>query len=485
MCTKKTLFTVVLIIICFVPVFSEEINIGGRNGWPGFRTINTRLADDSGLPTIQLSDSEYSVTADVEMLFHFNNGIADSRGLYTVKENHGVRISDTVKKKGTGSGVFSGEGKFLEIIPDDAALFAAGSGRLNDFSIEFWLNPARLSEGENIIRWSGAVNAAGKTLQQDMLCVISNRSMFWEFNNIFLTPKLEGTIFTIESTRSLIPKRWHHHMIRYDSSTGLLEYLIDGIPEDIVYTTAGRKEESEIYSPVIGAAKASHFTIGRGYTGFIDELRITGNVETPDLNKYSMDSGTAVSDIIDLQYYDSRFFNLNAKYRTPGKTQIYYFYRISNEYFRPDSDYPRWNQFSPEEPLPPEVTGRYLQIMAELLPDGTGSNSPILTEIGISYDKNLPPLPPAYVSAAAGDSKVILSWRPVTDPDIAGYKIYYGTKPGMYFGTDALVGASPINAGNVESIEIDGLKNGKLYYFTITSYDNAEKPHESVFFKRN
>jgi len=28
---------------------------------------------------------------------------------------------------------------------------------------------------------------------------------------------------------------------------------------------------------------------------------------------------------------------------------------------------------------------------------------------------------------------------------------------------------------------MEGLENGKLYYFAITSYDNAEIPHESVF----
>ena len=71
--------------------------------------------------------------------------------------------------------MFNGDVTYLELIPAENAAFAAGSGRLDDFSIEFWLNPARLSEGENIIQWSGAVSVKGKTLQQEILCAVSDR----------------------------------------------------------------------------------------------------------------------------------------------------------------------------------------------------------------------------------------------------------------------------------------------------------------------
>ena len=149
-------------------------------------------------------------------------------------------------------------------------------------------------------------------------------NLFWELNNIFLTPELGPTQFKLHSAHSIIPKRWHHHMLRYDTSTGLLEYLVDGIPEDIVYTSSTAAETAEIFYPVIGAAKPSRFMVGRGYTGYIDELRITGEFSEPDLNKYSLNSSTAVTDIIDLEYYDSRFFQLDAQSSLEGETQIYY-----------------------------------------------------------------------------------------------------------------------------------------------------------------
>lgn len=481
MCTKKIIISIILIISSSAILFSEEIIIGGSAGWERIRTIDTQLSEHAGVQDLQLADSEYEVTPSTEMLFHFNHGISDSRGFYSVINNHTIQISSSVSKKGSGSAVFTRDGTYLELIPAEAAAFAAGSGRLNDFSMEFWLNPARLSEGENIIQWSGAISTDGNTLQQEILCAVSDRNLFWELSNIFLTPELGPTQFTLHSSRTLIPKRWHHHMLRYDGKTGLLEYLIDGIPEDIVYTNAATVEDADIYYPIIGAAKPSRFMIGRGYTGFIDELRMTGTYCDPELNKYSMTSGTAITDIIDLEYYDSRFFQLESDSSLEGETQIYYYYRLSNKYFAPGGEYPRWNQFLPGEMLPPDVRGRYLQIMTELFPDGTGATTPVLSSMTISYDKNLPPMPPAYISVKAGAGKAILSWQRVTDSDIAGYKVYYGIKPGLYFGTGSITGSSPIDAGNSLTLQIEGLENGQLYYFAVTSYDNAEIHHESIF----
>ncbi len=57
--------------------------------------------------------------------------------------------------------------------------------------------------------------------------------------------------------------------------------------------------------------------------------------------------------------------------------------------------------------------------------------------------------------------------------------IYYGDKPGEYFGSDAIEGPSPIDAGNSESFVLTGMENGKLYYITLVSYDNAQPPHYS------
>jgi hypothetical protein len=69
------------------------------------------------------------------------------------------------------------------------------------------------------------------------------------------------------------------------------------------------------------------------------------------------------------------------------------------------------------------------------------------------------------------DGGVRLRWKNSPDTDTAGYLVYYGTVRGEYFGEDAALGPSPIDAGNRNSILIDGLANGTLYYFRVAAYD--------------
>ena len=293
---------------------------------------------------------------------------------------------------------------------------------------------------------------------------------------------MDETMFTLHPEMALIPGNWHHHLIRFDRNSGLLEYLIDGVPEAVVYVSRSGGEDSEIFTPAPGRAAPSVLKLGRGFTGYLDELRITNSfVDSPLLERYGMTSGIAATEIIDLGNYDSRLLSIDSTESVPGNTRIDYYYRISNRWFAPEAGSPSWKQILPGETLSPGIDGRYLQIMTELFPDGDGERSPTLSELKISYNRNLPPLPPGFVTAEAGDGEVLLRWRKVNDADIAGYRIYYGNTPGVYFGKDSAAGTSPVDAGNTDNFRITGLDNGKIYYFAVSSYDDAEIPQESIF----
>ena len=56
-----------------------------------------------------------------------------------------------------------------------------------------------------------------------------------------------------------------------------------------------------------------------------------------------------------------------------------------------------------------------------------------------------------------------LAWDPCTEPDIAGYKIYYGTASKNY--------TFSVDVGEFVEATISGLDQGKKYYFAATSYD--------------
>ena len=68
-------------------------------------------------------------------------------------------------------------------------------------------------------------------------------------------------------------------------------------------------------------------------------------------------------------------------------------------------------------------------------------------------------LAPAVSSAA----QVTLAWDANTDPDLAGYKLYYGLSSGSY--------QSSVDVGNVTGYTLSGLLEGQTYYFAATAYN--------------
>ena len=64
-------------------------------------------------------------------------------------------------------------------------------------------------------------------------------------------------------------------------------------------------------------------------------------------------------------------------------------------------------------------------------------------------------------SAQAG--QVTLAWDPNSEPDLAGYEIYYGTASRNY--------SFHIDVGNVTTYTLTGLQPGVTYYFAATAYN--------------
>ena len=58
-----------------------------------------------------------------------------------------------------------------------------------------------------------------------------------------------------------------------------------------------------------------------------------------------------------------------------------------------------------------------------------------------------------------------LSWNGNTESDLDGYKVYYGTDPGVY--------EEPVDVGDVTEYQLSGLSEGVTYYLAITAYDTS------------
>jgi hypothetical protein len=78
---------------------------------------------------------------------------------------------------------------------------------------------------------------------------------------------------------------------------------------------------------------------------------------------------------------------------------------------------------------------------------------------------SLLPISPCSLSVqhAHAATSITLAWDPNSEPDLAGYKLYYGTAKGAY--------EFAIDAGNQTTYTIPGFQEREDYYFAVTAYN--------------
>jgi hypothetical protein len=67
--------------------------------------------------------------------------------------------------------------------------------------------------------------------------------------------------------------------------------------------------------------------------------------------------------------------------------------------------------------------------------------------------------------SAKAPVRILLSWEPNPEPDIAGYRIHYGTNSRVY--------ETALNVGNVNCTVVTNLKECTLYFFAATAYNTS------------
>jgi hypothetical protein len=466
----------------------ETIVSGREDRWEDFRLDHlSKRTGRWGTPDLVLSDDRYEPEPGPEgtdLLLHFDAPAALAEG--TLDETGGYRItaarvlvSDRLSAIGTGAAAFTGPDSVLRLRGRSGTLLAPGAS-WGDFSIELWLYGALLADGEQVLSWTGERWRGGEGVPQAIGCEVEGRRLTWSFENLFGDEAGGGRTLVLQGLTPLLPRTWHHHLVRYDGTTGMLEYLVDGIPEAVLYATSTGRERGDLLIAVTGDARSGDLEIGRGFVGFLDELRISRRfVQQPVLSRFSGRTGVATSGPLDLGYTGTRLRRIEAVYDSPSDSAVYFFYRLSDRWDLGEHGEP-WRPFTPGQ-LFDEARGRYLQVMVELFPDGRRSVTPRVSELRVVYQQDLPPPPPSGVYSVAQDGAIELHWNRVNEEDVRGYLVYYGEAPGNYHGTDSALGPSPLDVGDVSQIRLTGLQNRKLYYFAVVAYDAADPPHRSLF----
>ncbi len=462
----------------------------GRDGlWADMMSLEgvTSQPGRWGFRDLTLSGGTYTPDSATELLLHFDSPAStDATGAYAFAGD-GPVISDSESAVGAASAAFTGGRQGVALRGPAGSMFSPGAV-WGDFTIEFWLFPATMSDGENILSWDGAERngsaGANPLLRQSLRCFIRDRKLVWDFHNLFRLPAAGRIPVTLTGTRQLLPRAWHHHLLRFDSREGLLEYRLDGLPEAILHVTDTGGETGSIAVPALGSALAGPLVLAAGFTGFMDELRVSRRfVDDPVLSRFLGKTGVATSRIIDLGYSATRIARIESVMATPSDTGIEFSYQAADTWggrkiLKSDTD---WVPFVPGSDFGDTLKARYIQLRVEMYPDGTRMLSPRLSSLKVVYEPNLPPSPPAGLMATAGNGKVTLTWRKVNDLNVKGYLVFYGTSPHNYLATGAAQGASPVDAGSSTTLEISGLENGSLYYFAVASYDTSDPRQQSEF----
>ncbi|MDR1930425.1 MAG: hypothetical protein LBQ44_07325 [Treponema sp.] len=474
-----------------------------RSGAAGAGQLKSFAAEEETLALLGANRNFPAEKSPLDLALNFDEAdpasYGDSTGRYGVTVSRDVQAAGRRwARYGAGAALFTGNrGTPLRVNPRSRdALFTPGRS-VRDFSLEFWLYPNTMENGEQILAWT----AAGS---QRIYCESEKNRLRWTFQDFFASPANPGRRLSIvlETRGTLVPRTWTHHLLRYNAGTGLLEYLVNGRLEQIAHVTSSGFEGGDVYTPHIDRDGA--FILGGRYNGLIDEFRVydrminapgrTGldrpektALELPELAKFPRSGGRVETRTLDLGERGSRVLKLLASggryspkkntyagmnnFRFPDNSALQFFIRSSEEPYRFASI--PWTPVMPETELPPSIRGRYIQIAAAFYPSADCETTPYLEELRIVYDSNEPPYPPSLVSARGLNGAVELSWRASPDPDARGYLVYYGTSSGVYYGREAVQGESPINTGNRTSLRIEGLKNGTLYFFAVAAYDGS------------
>lgn len=426
---------------------------------------------------LAIASAAYSPDPGTDLILHFDSPSEKPLGHYSISSGSGFSVAEG--KFGSGSILFGGPGAELRLRPESGALLGEKS-EFRDFSVEFWLRPTDVRDGENVFSWQASKWSGGSLKPQEISCALFKGKMRWRIVNLF-SPQAGGdSLYELAGRSYLVPKAWSHHLLRFDFDTGMVEYLVNGESEAIVHATSTGREGGTVFIPSVG--NHGEIKIGKDYSGQMDELRISRKfVDRPQLRPYESSGARVASPIVDLGYPGTALKAVKAVASTASSQGIEYLARAGDTYADWDDANPAWVAFDPDRPLAAPLRGRYAQVALNLYPDGPGSSTPRLTSLTLVYREFLPPPAPARVIAIAGDGEILVSWTRAPDPALKGYRVYYGEASREYFGRGASMGASPIDVGDATSARLKGLVDGKLYFIAVSAYGPGGADQESEF----
>ena len=459
---------------------AKEVVLGGKEGWAEFASSKnvTTGSGRFGYPSVELAPNAFDADEETDLLIDFENPVNPiSNGNYHINKNFLKRSDQTMLEKAAGLSRGAGGGLSVKGKP---GTFFGTEGLAGSFTLEFWLCPSVAENGETVFKWESSKTVSNQLVYQLLNASFNKGHLEWTLSNFFdddVNPYHSHDLI-LKGRTTIVPDTWTLHALTYNSENGCLEYLVNGVTEDLLYHTTTGQEGGEVSLVQLGTPSEVHFC--PDYTGKIDDIRIekrpykvqsfqsAENAGKVGHTLYVPTGGSFISKPI-MVSTGSKLNSLKAEMNVPSQTAVLFYVRSGENYYNWTDTYPEWKPVESGKDIQ-GVSGLYFQVSAELYPDGSGEHTPSITQITLDYYELPEPVPPFVVNAVAGNGTVTVSWNYSVDDTAGGYYLYYGTRPGEYLGRMAVEGDSPINVGNTTSFTLTGLENGRIYYFAVAAW---------------
>lgn len=459
---------------------AKEVVLGGKDGWEEFASSKnvTTGTGRFGYPAVELAPNAFEADEETDLLIDFEDpGNPISNGNYQINKNFLKRSDQTMLEKAAGLSRGAGGGLSVKGKP---GTFFGTEGLVGSFTLEFWLCPSVAENGETVFKWESSKTVNNQLIYQLLNASFNKGHLEWSLSNFFdddVNPYHSHDLI-LKGRTTIVPDTWSLHALTYNSENGCLEYLVNGVTEDLLYHTTTGQEGGEVSLVQFGTPSEVHFC--SDYTGKIDDIRIekrpykvqsfqsAENAGKVGHTLYVPAGGCFISKPI-MVSTGSKLNSLKAEMNIPSQTAVLFYVRSGENYYNWTDTYPEWKPVESGKDIQ-GVSGLYFQVSAELYPDGSGEHTPSITQITLDYYELPEPVPPFVVNAVAGNGTVTVSWNYSVDDTAGGYYVYYGSRPGEYLGRMAVEGDSPINVGNTTSFTLTGLENGRIYYFAVAAW---------------
>ena len=441
---------------------------------------------------------------------------------------------------GTGSAHFFRTGDGIEI-ENSKNLWLGSCDDLGSFAIEMRIRADVVRDGSVLFSRVGYISGAKKGIE----ITLNRGRVTAAFYGIFERPDGKRHDVFLNRGKTIVKDKWHHFSLSFDRMSGRLAKFIDGEEDESIYVTDSGSPDNGIFIPYFGQPSGDETIsctdlppvyIAKNFSGFIDELRIS-YLSFEELKKRTaiankkyrpVDNagkiplnieGVVTSPVYIFPGTGTLVKLFKWEEIVPENAFVWMEFRISdNLFYWTDTDL-KWYRIKNnqrgiflKETGGEFLRGKYYQWRLHLVPSPDGKKSPAAYDIGLSYQLDTAPRIPDFVEITKASSEEIsIKWKKNVDPDIKGYRIYYGTKPGKYDGIITHTGGKPIsnelsnsnyieikinNALIDENRKLDSkglftfpeLKNTVLYFFAVSAYDSY-KPgtphnHESALSKQ-